>query len=306
MREACYTDRVKSCSAFPRRTLKTAGLAGALTTLCACSWFGTHVPPTVPSDHRATLALLPARLDTVIDRASQVETLSEDRSPEEDQRRAAEAAQAVRSEARRIFSEKIEAGEQFKLLPFDEVDAAVQEIGLASGGEPTREQLTTLRDRLKADVIVQPTVLDYGKVRWYWLAGGMLADMTWETVALGLATSWHPGAILGNIGFELLTSTPVWFGGGYLFGVVSRPVRVEASAWDPINGESVWGKQEFAVYIWGRLNQLPETERKKKEVQLYLNLKLAMEELAGSLLDEGLTLPALEKRRRPPPPPESY
>jgi hypothetical protein len=103
-----------------------------------------------------------------------------------------------------------------------------------------------------------------------------------------------------------LTSTPVWFGGGYLFGIVARPVRVEASAWDPINGESVWDQQEFALYIWGRLKQLPEAERKKKEAQLYLNLKASVQELAGSLLDEGLTIAELEKRRRPPPPPESY
>lgn len=205
-----------------------------------------------------------------------------------------------------MFLEKVEPAEQFRIVPLDEVDVVAQEMKLAEDHEPTREQLASLRDRLKADVIVQPTVLDYGKVRWYWLAGGMLADMTWESVVIGLATSWHPGAIFGNIGFELLTSTPVWFGGGYLFGVVSRPVRVEASAWDPINGESVWDKEEFAVYLRGRLNRLPEAERKKKEAQLYLNLKLAMEELAGSLLDEGLTVAELEKRRRPPPPPESY
>jgi hypothetical protein len=52
------------------------------------------------------------------------------------------------------------------------------------------------------------------------------------------------------------------------------------------------------LYIWGRLKQLPESERKKKEAQLYLNLKLSMEELAGSLLAEGLTISELEKRRR--------
>ena len=96
----------------------------------------------------------------------------------------------------------------------------------------------------------------------------MLADITWETVAIGLASSWNPGIILGNVGFELLTSTPVWFGGGYLFGIVARPVRVQADAWDPINGESVWEKEEFAVYIWGHLNQLPEPEREKGSAAL--------------------------------------
>lgn len=152
---------------------------------CSCSWFGSRPHPPVPAEQQATLVLLPARLDAAIDKASQVETLPDDLSPDEDLRRAAEAARAVRSEARRIFLEKIEAGKQFKLVPLDEVDAVVEEIGLASDKELTREHLTVIRERLKADLIVQPAVLDYGKVRWYWLAGGMLADMTWESVALG-------------------------------------------------------------------------------------------------------------------------
>ena len=291
---------------MPRVILRTVIFVGALVAFGACSWFGAQERPSVPPDQRATLVLLPARLDTTISKISQVESVPADLSPEEDRRLAADAVQAIRSETRRIFFEKIDGGESFRLVPLEAVDAAGREIGLAPDSEVSREQLTRLRDRLKADLIVQPTVLDYGKVRWYWLAGGMLADMTWETVAIGLASAWNPAIILGNVGFELLTSTPVWFGGGYLFGVVARPVRVEANAWDPINGESVWDKEEFAVYLWGRLSQLPEEQQKKKEVQFYLNLKLTMEELAGSLLDEELTIPELEKRRRPPPPQESY
>lgn len=297
---------MRELGVLPRVIFRTVILAGALVALCACSWFGAQERPSVPPAQRATLVLLPARLDTAIAKASQVETLPEDLSDEEDQRRAVAAAQAVRTETHRIFLETIEAGDQFRLVPVENVDAAVQELSLAVDAAVTGEQLTLLRDRLKADLIVQPTVLDYGKVRWYWLAGGMLADMSWETVAIGLASAWNPGIILGNVGFELLTSTPVWFGGGYLFGVVARPVRVEARAWDPVNGESVWDAQEFSLYIWGRLKQLPEGERKKKEAQLYLNLKLSVEEMAGSLLDEGLTIPKLEKRRRPSLPPESY
>jgi hypothetical protein len=277
-----------------------------LATLSACSLFGIHEHHEVAPDQRAVLALLPTRLDFTINKASQIETLPDGLSSDEEKGRAPAALQAVRSEARRLFFEKIETGEQFCLVPLEEVDAIVQTIELSEDKDVTSADLTALKDRLKADLIVQLTVLDYGKVRWYWLAGGMLADISWETVAIGLASAWNPGIILGNVGFELLTSTPVWFGGGYLFGIVARPVRVEAEGWDPVNGQSVWNKEEFALYIWGRLNELPEAERKKKEAQLYLNLKESMRELASSLLDEGLTISELEKRRRPPPPPESY
>jgi hypothetical protein len=277
---------------------------GLLAILSGCSLFGIHQHHEVAYDQRARLALLSTRLDFSIDKASQVETVPDDLPSEEDRARAPDALKAVRSEARRIFFEKLETGEQFHLIPLDEVDAAVHAIDLPKEEAISPAQLRELQEKLRADVIVQPTVLDYGKVRWYWLAGGMFADITWETVALGLASSWNPGIIMGNVGFELLTSTPVWFGGGYLFGIVARPVRVQADAWDPIKGESVWDKEEVAIYIWGRLNQLPEQERKKKEAQLYLNLKESMQELASSLLDERLTISELQDRRRPPP--ESY
>ncbi len=60
----------------------------------------------------------------------------------------------------------------------------------------------------------------------------MFADISWETAAIGIATVWNPGIILGNVGFELLTSTPLWFGGGYVFGVALRHVGGSAGLRD--------------------------------------------------------------------------
>jgi len=30
----------------------------------------------------------------------------------------------------------------------------------------------------------------------------MFADITWETITLGVATAWNPAVILGDVGFE--------------------------------------------------------------------------------------------------------
>jgi hypothetical protein len=51
---------------------------------------------------------------------------------------------------------------------------------------------------------------------------------------------------------------------------------------------------ESAAYTWGRLRQLPEGERNKKERQLWINLDLAMETLADSLAEEYFTVSALQ------------
>jgi hypothetical protein len=149
------------------------------------------------------------------------------------------------------------------------------------------------------DLLVTGTVLDDGKVRWQWMAAGMFADMTRESIALGVATSWNPVALLANAGFELPTGTPVWFGGGYLFGAAFRPVRVEAQAIDAITGETVWDDTEAAIIARERLKAYPPEERKKKEVQLRANLSNAMEALAESWLDTGLTVTLLKERRQP-------
>ncbi|TLY27458.1 MAG: hypothetical protein E6K63_10780 [Nitrospirae bacterium] len=269
-----------------------AGLAG-------CGWFGSDVRPEVPHDQRLTLAVLRCGIDIEITKLSSVQTVTEDLSPEQESLLITKAIREVEENARRLLYDKLRSGEQFRLISLEETDVAVQDLGFPLEGTLNQEQMMKLRDRLGVDLLITGTVLDYGKVRWQWLAAGMLADMTWESIALGLATSWNPAAIFGNVGFELLTSTPVWFGGGYLFGVAFRPVRVEAMAVDPIDGEAVWKETEVAVYLWKRLKQVPEEDRKKKEVQLGLNLKKAMEDLAESLLDAGLTRSTLWERRLP-------
>ena len=238
-------------------------------------------------------------MDIEITKLSSVQTVTEDLLPEQETLLITKAIREVEENARRLLYDKLRSGDQFRLISLEETDAAVQDLGFPIEGTLNQEQMMKLKDRLGVDLLITGTVLDYGKVRWQWLAAGMLADMTWESIALGLATSWNPAAIFGNVGFELLTSTPVWFGGGYLFGVAFRPVRIEAMAVDPIDGEAVWKETEVAVYLWKRLEQVHEEDRKKKEVQLGLNLKKAMEDLGESLLDSGLTLPALRIRRLP-------
>lgn len=238
-------------------------------------------------------------MDIEITKLSSVQTVTEDLSPEQEALLVTKAVREIEENARRLLYDKLRSGEQVRLISLEETDAAVQDLGFPIEGVLNQEQMMKLRDRLGVDLLITGTVLDYGKVRWQWLAAGMLGDMTWESVVIGLATAWNPAVILGNVGFELLTSTPVWFGGGYLFGVAFRPVRVEAMAVDPIDGEAVWKETEVAVYLWKRLKQVPEEDRKKKEVQLGLNLKKAMEDLGESLLDAGITRSTLWERRLP-------
>lgn len=230
---------------------------------------------------------------------SSVQTVEGALAPDDERQLVAQAVEGITSKARHLLYYKLAAAEQFDLIPLEQVELALQQIGLKPGDVPTKDQLAALRASLGTELLVGGIVQDFGKVRWQWLAAGMVGDMTWESIALGLATSWNPAAIFGNIGFELLTSTPVWFGGGYLFGVAFSPVRVDAWAQDTVTGRELWSAQEITLYLWKELKNVPEEDRKKKEIRLWLNLKKAVEELSESLLDERLTLPEIRERRRP-------
>lgn len=272
---------------------------GAGLDLSACGAFKSDVKLDVPSAERPRVAMLPFDMGIEITSLASIRNVNGELKPDEEPRLIKQAVKQVREDARRLMYERLTGKKAFDLIPLERTDRELDGLGITTTERLTPEQLAKLRARLNVDLVVTGVVQDYGKVRWQWLAAGMAGDMTWESIVIGLATSWNPVIILGNVGFELLTSTPVWFGGGYLFGVAFRPVRVEAWAVDLLSGESIWTETEVAIYAKGRLKELPEAERDKKEAQLGLNLKRAMEALADSFLEENITKTTLWERRLP-------
>ena len=85
----------------------------------------------------------------------------------------------------------------------------------------------------------------------------------------------------------------MWFGGGYLFGVAFRPARVEARAFETIQGYPIWQSMDESAYVWRALKVLPEAVREKKETQLEVNVAEIMESLADSLTEQEFTISQL-------------
>jgi len=237
-------------------------------------------------NERPNLAILPFGFDIEITKLSTVQTVDETLSPEDEAKQVAEALREIQQEARWLLLSRLAAGQGFRFVSLEQTDELAKELELEPGVLPNAEQLTEFRRRLGADLVVAGSILDYGKIRWQWSAAGMFTDMTAESIALGVATAWNPIAIGANIGFELLTSTPVWFGGGYVFGVAFRPVRVEARAFETVQGYPIWQAMEESVYAWTALKSLPEAVRDKKETQLELNLAEILESLGDSLTEQ--------------------
>jgi len=256
--------------------------------LTGCVVFDPTVQSTVENlNERPSVAILPFGFDLEITKLSAVKTVDETLSPEDESKQLAETLREIQQEARWLLLSRLAAGYGFQFVPPEQADALAEELQLKPGVLPNPEQLVEFRRRLGADLVVAGSILDYGKVRWQWMLAGMTTDMTAESIALGIATAWNPIAIGANLGFELLTSTPLWFGGGYVFGIALRPVRVEARAFETVQGYPIWQAMDESVYAWGALKTLPEAVRKKKETQLHLNLAEIMESLGDALTKQA-------------------
>lgn len=266
-----------------------------LALLAGCVAFDPAVQSKVEDlRERPYVAVLRFGFDLEITKLSTVRTVEGVLLPEEEATQLAAALSQLQQEARWLLVSRLAAGQGFRIASLEQTDMLAEELQLKPGVLPDAEELEAFHRRLGVDLVITGSILDYGKIRWQWLMAGMLTDMTAESIALGIATSWNPIGLGANFGLELLTSTPLWFGGGYLFGVAMRPVRVEARAFETINGGyPIWQSMEESVYAWSALKTFPEEVRHKKELQLELNLAEIMESLGDSLTKQGLRVSRL-------------
>jgi hypothetical protein len=259
-----------------------------------CAWFRSTPEWEVAVAERPYMAILPFGIDTDITKLSTVKSVDGTLSAEEESRQVAAVLQDMLADARWLFLSRLATSQKFLFVPLDQTDALAAELQLKPGVLPTQEQLVEFRRRLGADFVVGGNVLDYGRVRWQWFAAGAFAELSGETLVIGLATAWNPVGLLANAAVNVLVSSVIFFGGGYLFGIAFRPVVVEARAFETTQGYPVWQSMEGAFYAWGALKQLPESERDKIESQLRINLGKAIEGLADSLKAERFTVVQME------------
>lgn len=156
-------------------------------------------------------------------------------------------------------------------------------FGMHRGERPTAPQLDLLQKELGVDAVLYGEIPWYGKTRLIYPILGETLDVTAESIAIGVATQWNPVLIFGNIGFEVLTSTPLWFGGAYILGLAFRPVTVEAWVLSVQDGHEIWHKSADRIVSRKILKSYPESERPKKEIQLEASLRRAVSALSKSL-----------------------
>lgn len=148
------------------------------------------------------------------------------------------------------------------------------------------QKLATMATDKNLDAILFVGIPWYGKTNIIYPIVGLTADIAIETLIIGMITKWNPTIIWANVGLELITNTPLWFGGSYLFGASMRPVELDVKLWTKEAPEKI-RSDDIEIFISRKiLKEYPEEERKKKNIQLEASLKKALKELSEELTSD--------------------
>lgn len=236
---------------------------------------------TVPPDPPIKLLVAEIKMRAPLSSPDDLKSFDKPPSSEEEAALLVQLIKEVEERASRIFTEQLAQQPGFTVISSAEVAQIRTELNLADN-EIDATQLRILGTQAGADIVLTGRILDYGKVQWkYWVAG-LVISMLAETLIVGAATGFNPVIMAAAAGSELLTDLPFWWGGAYIAGWAFRPVRIKVKALQITGCEQrVWKEQELIVLIPGKsLKKHPREDRKRKEVQLGVNVEESLMELA--------------------------
>ena len=261
-------------------------LLAALTLVLFCltggcaGWWSSALPPPDPP---MTIMVAKFMVEAPITKSTQIQTFEETPSPEIEPVIRAQLIEEVELRAQRLLTEQLAAQSGFRVVPFGETRRMVGNLGVPRE-RVSEAQLRALADESGADIIITGRIPDYGAVRWQYWVGGWAMTATAHLMTVGFASGWNPAVVGGFMALDLSTDLPFWWGGAYAFGWGLRPVRVQVEAVQtgPC-GRPLWSTQTVMVLIPGKtLAVFPPEERRRKEVQLGVNLERAIRDIADA------------------------
>lgn len=163
------------------------------------------------------------------------------------------------------------------------VDIPPEKVSWKKDFKVSQDDLKKVKDEYHLDALILGEVPWYGKTNLAYPAIAMTADILIETAIICVVTKWNGPIIFANIGYEIVTGIPLWFGGAYLFGEAYKPVTINAKLFE--FGETITeSDREFDVTKSSHLlKKLQKKERKKIQNQLDASMKKALKEIAIEL-----------------------
>jgi len=243
--------------------------------LSACG--STPLPKTIDLGQPPRLGIIGFKITAPIKHLSSIKTTPKDMTPGQETALLDKELSRIENRATEFLVEALKKEGEVEPVVIPE------DSGLSRGVRPTEAQIETIGRESMVDAVLYGEIPGYGKMRLLYPILAESLDIAIETVVLGLATNWNPALIFGNIGLELLTNTPIWFGGAFVFGWAFRPVTVEAWVFATSDKKEIWNESITRIVSHKNLKSYPEADRSKKEVQLESSLRKVIDAMAEYL-----------------------
>ena len=254
--------------------------------LSGCATWGDH-GVTVSRGEKFRIAILPLKVTAEVDKASDIMTPPTS---------VVDEGKLIRKQMRDV-AVQLSGLVNSKLLESSYIDPVPLESHEIVSSMPATDTAHVLNlDALQAlkvtqnvQAVLMVTLSGYGKIKKNWLTyligSGVVEGVTQGFVAAKLVKNPWVGVVvmLEEIGQELL----VWGGGAYLFDRHYAPVTLEAQLISTTDGQEIWSDTVFVSVDKDAIELLPEKDQKRKELQLSLTAKKAINELVQDINDKA-------------------
>ena len=254
--------------------------------LSGCATWGDH-GVTVSRGEKFRIAILPLKVTAEVDKASDIMTPPTS---------VVDEGKLIRKQMRDV-AVQLSGLVNSKLLESSYIDPVPLESHEIVSSMPATDTAHVLNlDALQAlkvtqnvQAVLMVTLSGYGKIKKKWLTyligSGVVEGVTQGFVAAKLVKNPWVGVVvmLEEIGQELL----VWGGGAYLFDRHYAPVTLEAQLISTTDGQEIWSDTVFVSVDKDAIELLPEKDQKRKELQLSLTAKKAINELVQDINDKA-------------------
>ena len=250
--------------------------------LPGCATWAQH-GVTAGQNEKFRIALMPVEVTAEIGKISDIMTsppaVSDENKFIQEQR------QIVSNQLTQALHTRLSESSYVEIVPIEPTEASTEIIAPAAPQAWSPEELAKLKISSDVQAVLLVKLSGYGKMKRKWLAyligSGVVEGVVQGVLAAKLVdNTWVGIAVaLEEVGQEVL----VWGGGSYLFNKHYAPVTLEAQLISTLDGKPIWEDTVFVSVDKNAIEALPEEDRKKKEIQLNLTAKKALNELANDL-----------------------
>lgn len=185
----------------------------------------------------------------------------------------------------RDLNTRLSESKYIEIIPIEPSEGVANILTSAAPQAWSNEEFDKFKIGRDVQAVLLVRLVGYGKLKKKWLTYligiGVGEAVVQGVLAAKLVGNTSVGIVLAvvEVGQEIL----VWGGGSYLFNKLYAPVTLEVQLISTLDGKSIWDETVFVSVDKEAIEALPEEDRKKKEIQLNLTAKKALDELAGDL-----------------------